>query len=253
MVLPDVIGPGLQVVFCGSAAGAESARLGAYYAGPGNKFWPTLQAIGLTPGLVAPAEYASVLDYGIGLTDLCKEASGSDREIGSGGFDVARLQALIAGNAPRAIAFNGVNAGRTALGAFEDYGPQPRDFGGAETWVLPSTSGAANRDWNSLFWRRFGERVRARDDGCPCEHDRRRAPGHRDEVSELATHRRITGALMEELGSDSGKWMRVLRCRRCGRYWAEDSLSSGQVDLFFVFPIETDDPQAWLAAAEPLY
>jgi double-stranded uracil-DNA glycosylase len=34
-VLPDVLGPGLRVVFCGTAAGAVSAVRGAYYAGPG--------------------------------------------------------------------------------------------------------------------------------------------------------------------------------------------------------------------------
>src|SRR3546814_13773735 len=48
-VLPDVLAPGLRLVFCGSAAGRKSAELGAYYAGPGNKFWPTLYEIGLTP------------------------------------------------------------------------------------------------------------------------------------------------------------------------------------------------------------
>ncbi len=37
-VLPDLLAPGLALVFCGSAVGAVSARLGASYAGPGNKF-----------------------------------------------------------------------------------------------------------------------------------------------------------------------------------------------------------------------
>ena len=60
-VLPDVLGPGLRIVFCGSAAGAVSARVGAYYAGPGNRFWPTLHRVGLTPRLLAPAEFRTVL------------------------------------------------------------------------------------------------------------------------------------------------------------------------------------------------
>ena len=54
-VLPDVLAPGLRAVFCGTAAGTKSAIAGAYYAGPGNKFWPTLHAIGLTPRRFAPA------------------------------------------------------------------------------------------------------------------------------------------------------------------------------------------------------
>ncbi len=48
-VLPDVLEPGLRIVFCGTAAGHVSARRGAYYAHPQNRFWPALHAIGLTP------------------------------------------------------------------------------------------------------------------------------------------------------------------------------------------------------------
>jgi TDG/mug DNA glycosylase family protein len=77
-VLPDILGPDLAVVFCGSAVGLRSAEVGAYYAGPGNKFWPTLAAIELTPRRLAPDEYATVLDYGIGLTDLTKTEFGAD-------------------------------------------------------------------------------------------------------------------------------------------------------------------------------
>jgi G:T/U mismatch-specific DNA glycosylase len=38
-VLPDLLPPGMRVVFRGTAAGAESAARGAYYAGKTNKFW----------------------------------------------------------------------------------------------------------------------------------------------------------------------------------------------------------------------
>ncbi len=48
-VLLDLLRPGLRVVFCGTAAGAVSAAKGAYYAGPGNRFWPMLAKTGLTP------------------------------------------------------------------------------------------------------------------------------------------------------------------------------------------------------------
>jgi uracil DNA glycosylase superfamily protein len=54
-VLPDVLAPGLRVVFCGYAPGTASARTGAYYAGPGNRFWITLREVGLTPLLIRPA------------------------------------------------------------------------------------------------------------------------------------------------------------------------------------------------------
>ena len=48
-VLPDLIKPGLRIVFCGTAAGNVSAARGAYYAHPQNRFWSALHAFGLTP------------------------------------------------------------------------------------------------------------------------------------------------------------------------------------------------------------
>ena len=69
-VLPDLIEPGLTTMFCGSAASSASARVGAYYAGPGNRFWTVLHETGLTPHLFVPAEFQELLSLGIGLTDL---------------------------------------------------------------------------------------------------------------------------------------------------------------------------------------
>ncbi len=154
-ILPDVLGPGLRVVFCGTAPGTASARAGAYYAGPGNRFWITLHEIGLTPVLLRPAEFARLPEFGIGLTDISKTASGSDQEVGRRGFDPERLVCAIAAVSPAYLAFNGKNAARGALGRPVDYGPQPERIGGASVWVLPSTSGAARRFWDIGPWRRL--------------------------------------------------------------------------------------------------
>jgi TDG/mug DNA glycosylase family protein len=64
--LDDVLGHGLKVVFCGTAAGTVSAELGQYYAGPGNKFWKTLHRIGLTERELDPAEFRTLPARGIG-------------------------------------------------------------------------------------------------------------------------------------------------------------------------------------------
>jgi TDG/mug DNA glycosylase family protein len=151
-ILPDVLKPGLRIVFCGTAPGAASARAGAYYAGPGNRFWTTLHEVGLTPALLSPAEFARLPEFGLGLTDISKTASGSDQEVGRRGFDPARLAAAIAAIAPAHLAFNGKNAARGALGRQVDYGRQPYLLGGATVWVLPSTSGAARRYWDIGPW-----------------------------------------------------------------------------------------------------
>lgn len=143
MILPDVIEPGLRVVFSGTAVGTKSAQAGAYYAGPGNSFWATLHEIGLTPRQLRPSEYAELRRYGIGLTDICKVSSGSDREVGTGEFDVQRLLATLKQHAPEWIAFNGKKTAKAALGRPVEYGPQPERLGQTRAFVLPSTSGAA--------------------------------------------------------------------------------------------------------------
>jgi TDG/mug DNA glycosylase family protein len=152
-ILPDVLAPGLRVVFCGTAPGTASARAGAYYAGPGNRFWLTIHEVGLTPVLLRPAEFTRLPKFGVGLTDISKTASGSDLDVGRSGFDPARLGSAIAATSPAHLAFNGKNAARAALGRSVDYGAQPDCIGGATVWVLPSTSGAARRFWDIDPWR----------------------------------------------------------------------------------------------------
>ncbi len=152
MLVPDVLRPGLRVVFCGTALGAVSARRRAYYAGPGNAFWKTLHEIGLTPRVLDPEEYPSAADYGIGLTDLCKSRSGSDEEVGQDGFDVPRLIAALERNAPGWVAFTGKNSAQAALGDAVEYGRQATRLGGARVFVLPSPSGAARRYWDVERW-----------------------------------------------------------------------------------------------------
>ncbi len=154
VLVDDVLAEDLRVVFCGTALGAASARARAYYAGPGNKFWPTLHAVGLTPRVLSPADYREVLRYGIGLTDLCKSRSGSDAEIGRGGFDVPRLEAEMTRYRPRWLAFNGKRAAKEALGLQRvEFGETGRELGGVPVYVLPSTSGAASGHWDLRPWR----------------------------------------------------------------------------------------------------
>lgn len=162
-VLPDVLVPGLAVVFCGNAAGTASARRGAYYAGPGNAFWHTLHEVGLTPVVFEPGEFRRLPEFGIGLTDACKARSGSDAEVGTGGHDAARLEQEVARVAPEHLAFVGKRAAQTVLGERVDYGAQTKRFAGARTWVLPSTSGAARRFWSIEPWRELAAAVQGVD------------------------------------------------------------------------------------------
>jgi len=161
-VLPDVLEPGLITVFCGSAASSASARQGAYYAGPGNRFWPILFEAGFTPRAFEPAEFRKLAPLGIGLTDLAKHESGMDIALSSSAYDSELLLKKIETAAPRHLAFTGKRpAGiflREAFGAgLTDYGLQHARIGETRIFVLPSPSGAARRWWSSDPWIRLAE------------------------------------------------------------------------------------------------
>ena len=104
-VLPDLLAPGLTTVLCGSAAGAVSARVGAPYAGSGNKFWPMLAVTGLTPRRLAPQEFRLLVRYGIGLTDLNTTEFGADSDLSPAADDPAALLSKVEAHRPRILAF----------------------------------------------------------------------------------------------------------------------------------------------------
>jgi TDG/mug DNA glycosylase family protein len=154
-MLPDIVAPALDILFCGTAAGHRSAARGHYYAGPGNRFWAILAETGLTPRRLAPDEDAGMVRLGLGLTDLAKGVSGPDAALPRGAFDRGRLVALVAALAPRAVAFTSLAAARAALGAPGlrpgHLAPDPA-FGAAALWALPSPSGAARGHFDAAPW-----------------------------------------------------------------------------------------------------
>lgn len=153
-ILPDLLRPGLRVVFCGTAAGNASAQKGLYYAGNGNSFWKTLHEVGFTPRLLRPLDFGMLAQFGIGLTDIVKTRHGNDGTLSKCDFDIRGFSEKIRRIGPEAIAFNGKKAAEVFLGRRTTdlkYGLQA---GGAQKiWVLPSTSGAARGYWDIQHWR----------------------------------------------------------------------------------------------------
>jgi len=154
-IVPDLLGPGLRLVFCGSAPSRISAQRQAYYANPGNKFWGTLHAIGLTDSLWAATEYRRLLALGVGLTDLNKRDIGIDSELSEAGFDIPAFKERMRTHRPRTIAFTSkFTASRffgRGTGAIE-YGRQDERFEGMALFVLPSTSGLATKYFQVAHW-----------------------------------------------------------------------------------------------------
>ncbi|HVJ49244.1 mismatch-specific DNA-glycosylase [Desulfitobacterium sp.] len=109
-MLPDVLDNDLKIVFCGTAIGNQSAANNAYYANPSNKFWAVLSQIALTPSKINPHDYNSLLEYGLGITDLVKTKHGVDNELSSSDFDRDGLTQRIIRFSPEVLCFNGKKA-----------------------------------------------------------------------------------------------------------------------------------------------
>lgn len=146
LTLPDIVTPGLDVVFCAPAVGECAAMRGHYYAGPGNVFWRLLHQAGFTPHQLDPQEDDTAPTYGIGLVDVVRTSPPGQRPAV---FDVAQFVETIGGHRPTWVAFNGKHAASVVA---RGLGHRPPGLGRA-TWsvadvpvfVLPSSSGANQR------------------------------------------------------------------------------------------------------------
>ena len=152
--VPDLLAPGLDLVFCGTAPSPASFKARAYYANPGNSFWPTLHAVGLIPERFTPQRYPELLAYRIGLTDLNKTEIGSDHELTPAAMDAGSLHAKLRKYRPAAVAFTSKNAASLGLGVKAPaYGRQSDLLEGAAVFVLASPSGRARSFWTIAPWR----------------------------------------------------------------------------------------------------
>ena len=147
-----MLAPGLRVVFCGTAAGEVAARVGAPYAGPGNRFWWVLHEVGLTPRELDPREFRDLPRWGIGLTDVAKHAVGGDSTLRASDFDGPAVVEKVERYAPLIIAFVGKRAAGEVVGKPSRYGSQEVSIGSSAVWVVPSTSGAARGFWDIEPW-----------------------------------------------------------------------------------------------------
>lgn len=148
-VLPDLLADDLRVVFCGINPGLWSAATGHHFARPGNRFWPALHASGFTPRLLAPEEQWTLLDLGLGLTNVVPRASARADELTPAELEAGgrALEEKVGRHRPRWLAVLGVTAYRTAFGDRRaTVGPQERAIGDTGVWVLPNPSGL-NAHW----------------------------------------------------------------------------------------------------------
>ncbi len=142
--LPDVVAPGLRVLFCGINPGLTSAATGHHFARPSNRFWPALYRSGFTPRQLLPAEQHELPAYGLGITNIVGRPSATAAEL-------TRDELVAGGNQliqkvrrykPDWLAVVGVTAYRVAFAEPKaKLGRQDRRIGTTEVWILPNPSG----------------------------------------------------------------------------------------------------------------
>ncbi len=154
VTLPDLVAPGIEILFVGINPSIYSARAGHYYARPGNMFWRCLHEGGLTPVRLRPEEDRRMLEWAIGITDCVKRPTASAAEVTREEFraGVEALLAMVDRYRPLLVAFNGLAGYRGAFDPRAGLGRQPMEIAGVAVFVMPSTSGA-----NAAYSR--GERV----------------------------------------------------------------------------------------------
>jgi double-stranded uracil-DNA glycosylase len=147
--IPDVVAPGLRVLFCGINPGLYSGATGHHFARPGNRFWPALHASGFTARLLTPEEQDQLPALGLGITNIVARATAradelTTAELRSGALALAALAGALR---PRWLAVLGVSAFRTAFNRPRAVvGPQDDRIAEANVWVLPNPSGL-NAHW----------------------------------------------------------------------------------------------------------
>lgn len=148
-ILPDLLAPGLDVIFVGAAPSRWSEQAGHYYAGPNNRFWLLLHQAGFTPRRLRPEEDSEVLRYGVGLTGLFRHVSSSANHLLPPPTEEQRqiLTEKLLRNAPRWVCFNGKDVYGMATGRVStDWGEQDMRVSGARVFVAHSSSARAD------FW-----------------------------------------------------------------------------------------------------
>jgi TDG/mug DNA glycosylase family protein len=142
--VPDLVAPGLQVLFCGINPGLYTAALGHHFGRPGNRFWPALYGAGFTPRLFNPWDEHELLPLGYGITNMVPRTTAAASELKPAEYVTGgqRLTRLVQRYTPRVVAFLGIGAYRTAFGRPKaQLGLQDERLGESRLWALPSPSG----------------------------------------------------------------------------------------------------------------
>jgi double-stranded uracil-DNA glycosylase len=145
---PELLGPGLDVIFCGINPASTAVADGHNFSSRSNRFWDVLYQSGFTDIRLRPEDERELLKYGCGITAVVTRATARASDVAPTEFRASRqaFEEKIRRFEPRVVAF----LGKRALSAMLQtpriaFGRQPSSFAGTTAWVLPNPSGLNRR------------------------------------------------------------------------------------------------------------
>lgn len=168
--IPDLVGPGLRLLFVGINPGLWTAATQTPFAHPGNRFYPALVAAGILPELPGyvdgfdDADRAAIIARGIGITNFVNRATARADELTRDELRAGAegLAVNVAAWRPRVVAVVGITAYRTAFARPKaQQGRQVEQLAGADLWVLPNPSGLNAHDTTATLAEAYAEPARA--------------------------------------------------------------------------------------------
>jgi double-stranded uracil-DNA glycosylase len=168
--VPDLVGPGLRLLFVGINPGLWTAATQTHFAHPGNRFYPALRLAGIVDrdldraGGMSDDDRRYLIGRGIGNTNLVNRATVRADELTRAelvaGAD--RLRAFVTEHRPRVVAVAGITAYRTAFRRPKARaGRQDEPLVDAELWVVPNPSGLNAHETIASLAAAYAEPARA--------------------------------------------------------------------------------------------
>ena len=145
--VPDLVGPGLKLLFVGINPGLWTAATQTHFAHPGNRFYPALRLAGIVDrdldrsGPMTEQDRAYLMGRGIGITNLVNRATARADELSPAELRAGRtrLEEFVALHQPLVVVVAGLTAYRAAFADPKASGGEQADrLSGARVWVVPN-------------------------------------------------------------------------------------------------------------------
>jgi double-stranded uracil-DNA glycosylase len=168
--VPDLVGPGLKLLFVGINPGLWTAATQTHFAHPGNRFYPALRLAGIIDrGLdrgkpMTDQDRAYLVARGIGITNLVNRATARADELSAAELRAGRtrLEAFVAQRQPVVVAVAGLTAYRAAFADPKARGGEQADrLFGSRVWVVPNPSGLNAHETIGSLAQAYAEPARA--------------------------------------------------------------------------------------------